>query len=205
MRPKSGVVIYIHGVQGSADEAQDFSFIKQYHVKGLDYEDGSPWALGETIKTKFKELIRGYKDVFVIANSIGAYYTYTYLKEFKIKKAFFIAPLASMKSIIIWRMIKEKVSVKELEEKKFIKLENGHEFDYEFYKKYVIDGYEEEWEVPTEILYPSNDEIIIYEDVLKFVINHPKCNLTIKTNSMHYMHTEEEKEYIKKWILDRLE
>ena len=205
MRARSGVVIYIHGVLGSADEAQEFSYIKQFNVIGLDYKDGSPWVVGEEIRTKFKELIRGYDEVFVVANSIGAYYTYTYLKDFKIKKAFFISPVASMKSIIIWRMIKEKVSVKELEEKKFIKLENGHEFDYEFYKKYVLNNHEEEWDVPTEILYPSNDEVILYEDVLMFAINHPKCNLTIKTNSNHYLHTDEEKEYVKKWILDRLE
>jgi len=201
---KYGIVVYIHGAKGNYHEADDFLYIKNCNVVGLDYEDGSPWAVGETIKEKFAELIEGYDYVYVIANSIGAFYTYTYLNKFNIKKAFFISPVVSMKSIIIWRMIKEKISKKELAEKKFIKLENGHEFDYEFYKKYVDDNFLETWDVDTEILYPANDEIILYEDVIKFVINHPKCNLTIKTNSSHYLHTDEEKEFIKKWITESL-
>ena len=39
----------------------------------------------------FRKLIKNYKDVVVIANSIGAFYTYAYLSSFNIKQAFFIS------------------------------------------------------------------------------------------------------------------
>ena len=205
MNKNKGVAVYIHGVLGNANEARNFSYIKDYDVVGLDYEDGAPWVVGPLIKEKFKLLTNHYSKVVVIANSIGAFYTYSYLNEFKIEQAFFLSPLASMKSIIEWRMDKESVSKEELKQRKYIKLDNGHEFQYKFYKKYVIDNYIESWDVPTEILYAEDDEVIFRKDVEGFVKNHPNIKLTIKKNSKHYLHTEEEKEFIKNWILERLE
>lgn len=205
MNKRKGLVVYIHGVLGSAEEARTFSYIDKYDVVGLDYEDGAPWVVGPIIKKKFEELTKPFKQVIVIANSMGAFYTYAYLDQSKIKQAFFISPLASMKSIIEWRMDKEGVSEKELKRKKYVKLNNGHEFDYYFYKKYVSDNYVDNWDVPTEVLYAENDEIIKLEDVLKFVEQHPNTRLTIKHNSQHYLHTPEELEFIKNWILERIE
>lgn len=205
MKKRKPIIVYIHGVLGSADEARAFSYLNKYDVVGLDYKDGAPWVVGPTIKKKFDEITKPFSEVIVIANSIGAFYTYAYLDERKIKQAFFLSPLASMKSIIEWRMDKEGVSEKELKKKKYIKLENGHEFDYYFYKKYVVDNYVEKWDVPTEILYAENDEVIQYKDVLNFVKSHQNTKLTIKKNSMHYLHTDEEKEFIKNWLLERIE
>ena len=205
MNKRKGLVVYLHGVLGSAEEARTFSYINKYDVVGLKYEDGAPWVVGPFIKKKFDELAKPFKQVIVIANSMGAFYTYSYLDQSKIKQAFFISPLASMKSIIKWRMDKEGVSEKELKHEKYIKLDNGHEFDYNFYKKYVLENYVEKWDVLTEILYAENDEVIKREDVQKFVELHPNTKLTIKQNSQHYLHTPEELEFIKNWILERIE
>ena len=205
MNKRKGLVVYIHGVLGSAGEARSFSYLNKYDVVGLDYEDGAPWVVGPIIQKKFDELTKPFKQVIVIANSIGAFYTYAYLDQSKIKQAFFISPLASMKSIIEWRMNKERVSEKELKQKKYIKLDNGHEFDYYFYKKYVLDNYTENWDVPTEILYAKNDEVIQYKDVQKFVELHPNTRLTIKQNSQHYLQTPEELDFIKNWLLEKIE
>ena len=204
MTKSKDIVVYIHGLLGNAAEAQNFYYIKDYDIVGLDYEDGAPWIVGKRIKKTFRKLIKNYKDVVVIANSIGAFYTYAYLSSFNIKQAFFISPLASMKSIVLWRMDKEGVSEDQLMEKKYIKLENGHEFDWHFYKKYVIDNFIDPWNVPTEILYSENDEVIKKEDVISFVENHSSTRLTIKQDSMHYLHTKEEMKYIENWILERL-
>ena len=99
-RAKKKAVVYIHGLRGSSKEANDYCFLNsEYDVFGLDYQDGNPWELKDTIRAKFKKLIKGYKEVIVIANSIGAFYTYEYLSDFNIKKAFFISPIASMSKI----------------------------------------------------------------------------------------------------------
>ena len=75
----------------------DFFFLKnEYEVVGLDYKDGNPWELGDFLKKEFDKLTKNYKEIVVIANSIGAFYAYEYLSEFNIKHAFFISPIADM-------------------------------------------------------------------------------------------------------------
>ena len=70
-KPKhSKVIIYIHGLHGSYKEADDYSFLDEYDVIGLDYADGNPWEVGPVIKTEFEKLIKPYKEVVVVANSI---------------------------------------------------------------------------------------------------------------------------------------
>ena len=93
-RKDKKVVVYIHGLNGSSKEAEDFSYLKdKYDVVGLDYQDGNPWELKETIQKEFEKLTKNYKEIIVIANSIGAFYTYEYLSDFHIKHAFFISPI----------------------------------------------------------------------------------------------------------------
>ena len=43
------------------------------------------------------------------------------------------------------------------------------------------------------------------ENIADFLAKHPKAKLTIKQGAEHYMHTKEEKEFIKKWILSALD
>ena len=194
------VAIYIHGLHGSAEEAKDFAFLKgKYDVVGLDYQDGNPWELGETIQKEFKKLSKGYDEVIVIANSIGAFYACEYLADFKISKAFFISPIVSMFQNIIDIMSMYGIKDKELEQKKFIEVEDGTVLSYDFYQHVSND--EDHWEVPTEILYGAYDEVVYTGSMLEFLENHPLARLTVKSDSEHYFASEEEKDFIKDWIL----
>lgn len=195
------VVIYIHGLHGSFKEAEDYKYIDNYDVIGLDYDDGNPWEVGPIIKTKFEKLIKPYKEVVVVANSIGAFYTYEYLSEFNIKHAFFISPIASMAKILFDYIWTGKVNKEELKEKKFITLEDGTVFSYDFYKKYSSNDYHAKWDVSTDILYGKADNLVYIENIADFLSAHPNTKLTIKSGSEHYFHTDEEKEFIKNWIL----
>lgn len=197
------VAVYIHGLHGSSKEAEDFSYLKdKYDVVGLDYQDGNPWELKENIRDEFKKLTENYKEIIVIANSIGAFYAYEYLSDFKIKHAFFISPIASMFKIISDLMMEYGISDKELKEKEIIKLNNGQVLSYGFYNHVL--NYKDSWKVPTDILYGSRDEIVYIENIAEFLKNHPNAKLTIKQGSRHYMHTYEEKRFIKDWVLKTL-
>ena len=204
-RPKhESVVVYIHGLHGSSKEAEDYSFLKDCDVRALEYEDGNPWEVGPIIKSKFEELIKPYKKVIIIANSIGAFYAYEYLYDFKIEHAFFISPIASMNKIIFDYIITGKVSKKELKEKKFVTADDGVTISYDFYKRYSANDYNGDWNVPTDILYGSRDELVYIENIADFLAAHPYSKLTIKQDSEHYFSTDEEKEFIKNWILRSL-
>ncbi|MCR5505986.1 MAG: alpha/beta hydrolase, partial [Bacilli bacterium] len=148
------------------------------------------------------KLIENYKEVVVIANSIGAFYAYEYLSDFNIKKAFFISPIADMGQIIFNLMMQNHISRDELKQKKEIKLENGQTLSYDFYVHTL--NYKDNWNVPTEILYGSKDEIVYIENITDFLTNHPNARLTIMQGAGHYFHTKKEKNFIKNWILQCL-
>ena len=194
------VAIYIHGLHGSAEEADDFAFLKdRYDVVGLNYQDGNPWEVGDTIQKEFKKLSKGYDEVIVIANSIGDFYACEYLSDFKINRSFFLSPIVSMFQNIIDLMSMYGIKDKELEKKKLITLGDGTVLSYDFYQHVSND--EDHWEVPTEILYGAYDEVVYTGSMLEFLENHPLARLTVKSDSEHYFESEEEKDFIKDWML----
>ena len=198
------VAIYIHGLHGSVKEADFYKFLKGYDVKGLEYsQEGKPWELKEPIQNEFKKLTKGYDEVIVIANSIGAFYTYEYLSSYKIKKAFFISPIVSMFQQIVDLMAMYGIKDKELERKKFITLEDGNVLSYDFYQHVSTD--EDNWKVPTEILYGAFDQMVYMGSMMEFLENHPQAKLTVKSESEHHFSSPEEMKFIKNWINKNLD
>lgn len=198
-RKDKKVVVYIHGLHGSYKEAEDYSFLSdEYDVVGLDYKNANPWELKDTIRDEFKKLTENYKEVTVIAYSIGAFYAYEYLSDFKIKQAFFISPVADMFQILLNMMIENGITTTKLEEEKEIKLDNGQVLSYDFYK--YLENYEDHWKVPTEVLYGSKDQLVYIENIATFLERHPLAKLTIMSEAPHYFHTVKQKKFIKDWI-----
>ncbi|MBQ6730647.1 MAG: helix-turn-helix domain-containing protein [Bacilli bacterium] len=198
------VAIYIHGLHGSAKEADFYKFLKGYDVKGLEYsQEGKPWELKEPIQNEFKKLTKGYDEVIVIANSIGAFYAYEYLSSYKIKKAFFISPIVSMFQQIVDLMAMYGIKDKELERKKFITLEDGNVLSYDFYQHVSTD--DDNWKVPTEILYGAFDQMVYMGSMMEFLENHPQAKLTVKSESEHHFSSPEEMKFIKNWINKNLD
>ena len=200
---QKGVAIYIHGMHGNAKEANSFAFLKdKYDVKGLSYQDGNPWELKEAIQGEFEKLSKGYDEVIIIANSIGAFYAYEYLSDYKIKKAFFISPIVNMLQTIIDLMTVYGIKDKELKKEKLIELDNGAVLSYDFYQHVSND--DDHWNVPTEILYGEYDQSVYILSVVEFLVSHPLTKLTIKADGEHYFHTKEDKKFIKNWILKNI-
>ena len=69
-------VLYIHGKDGSATESEHYkSLFPNCDVIGLDYQTFTPWETGQEIRTAIEELKSKYKNVILIANSIGVYFS----------------------------------------------------------------------------------------------------------------------------------
>ena len=202
-RKTKKVAVYIHGLYGSAEEAKNYSYLKEeYDVVGLDYKDGNPWELKETIRNEFEKITKNYKEIIVIANSIGAFYAYEYLSNFNIKQAFFISPVADMHQLIFGIMKSKDIHLETLKQERVIKIDDKTLISYNFYKS--LENHPDNWTVPTEILYGEKDNVIYIESIADFLAKHPNSKLTIKQGAEHYMHTEEEKEFIKNWIINSL-
>ena len=198
------VVVYIHGLYGSANEANDYSYLNDdYDVVGLDYQDGNPWELKDIIRAEFEKITKNYREIVVIANSIGAFYAYQYLSDFDIKQAFFISPVASMHQLIWNIMMTNNIYLEKLKEERVIKIDDRTSLSYDFLRE--IEKHKDSWTVPTEILYGSRDNIVYIENIADFLAEHPNARLTIKQGAEHYFHTDEEKDFIKNWILKVIE
>ena len=201
---KDKVVVYIHGLHGSYKEVENYAFLKdKYDVVGLDYQDGNPWEPKETIINEFNRLTKGYKEVVVIAYSIGAFYSYEYLSNFKIDKAFFISPVGDMYELVKRMMLASGTNEEQLEKEGTITNKYGQVFSYEYNQH--LKKHDDNWKVPTHILYGSNDKLIQLQDIINFLTNHPNASLTIKKDSEHHlMKSAEEKEFVKNWILKNI-
>lgn len=197
------IVVYIHGLHGSHDESKYFDFFdKFFEVVGLDYPDGNPWELEDVLKSRFAQLVKDYKDVIVVANSIGAFLSVQYLSEFNIKQAFFISPLFNMPLMIRDLITNNGLTMEKFKEMNHITLKDGTELSYDYYEHLLNN--KDNWSVPTDILYGSEDELIPLCSVISFISSHPYTRLSVKNGSKHYFHTEEERKYIKEWILRSL-
>ena len=116
-------VIYIHGKNGSADEADFYKpLFPDYHVIGVDYKAETPWQARSEFTKLYNDLCENGNNVILIANSIGAYFAMQSLADKRIERAFFISPIVDMERLILdmmkWSGVTEK-ALNECGEKKF--------------------------------------------------------------------------------------
>ena len=195
---KQEVVVYIHGKGGCASEAEHYQeLFPECDVIGLDYKAFTPWECKEEIQNAVKQLLERYKDVTLIANSIGAYFAMNALSEKQIRKAFFISPIVDMERLISDMMKWANVSESLLKEKQTIETDFGETLSWE-YLTYVR-NHPIIWNVPTEILYAGEDNLTARETITAFAKEH-NANLTIMENGEHWFHTKEQMAFLDKWI-----
>ena len=91
---------------------------------------------------------------------------------------------------------------KELKERGLIELDDGNVLSFDFYQH--VANEEDNWKVPTEILYGAYDQVVYTGSMMEFLEDHPNARLTVKSDAEHYFYTPEEKRFIKNWILKSL-
>ena len=151
-------VIYIHGKDGSAAEAEHYNpLFPSCDVIGLEYSGVTPWEAGMEIRTAVAELNAGYDRIILIANSIGAYFSMNADIERYVAHAFFISPIVDMEKLISDMMGWAGITESELQKKGTIHTDFGEDLSWE-YLSYVRE-HPVDWNVPTDILYGSADNL----------------------------------------------
>ena len=195
-------VIYIHGKNGIADEAEFYKPIfPEYYVTGLDYKAETPQQARAEFPRLYDSLCADCDDVILIANSIGAYFAMHSLSDRKIDRAFFISPIVDMHRLILDMMKWAGVSESELSEHGEIETAFGETLSWE-YLCYVRE-YPIKWSVPTEILYGENDNLTSYETVRGFA-ERIGAGLTVMQGGEHWFHTAEQMSFLRKWLTERI-
>lgn len=188
-------ILYVHGMGGSPSEAERYKNIcPGFEVIGAEYDGSFPAKARDDIRRAYDGL-RG--NVYLLANSIGAYFAILALQDCKVEKAMFISPILDMERVILGMMRRAGVSENDLRMKGEIVTASG-EFLSREYLRFVREN-PLTWNVPTEILYAGNDTITSRETVNNFVSGHD-VKLTVMDNGEHWFHTEEQIAFLDEWL-----
>lgn len=197
------LVIYVHGKGGSAAEADHYKpFFPEFDVVGFDYKSETPWDAKDEFRSYFAAVKKGYDEVRVVANSIGAFFTMAAWGELEqdyscISKAYFISPIVDMEKLICDMMMWAGVTENELRDKKTIPTEFGETLSWD-YLSYVRDN-PIQWTMPTYILYGSKDHLTSLDTIQSFArgIGAP---VTIMDGGEHWFHTKEQMDFLDQWV-----
>ena len=192
------LVIYIHGKGGNADEAYHYKpLFPDYNVIGFDYKSETPWVAKQEFSAYFDSVAANYDEVVLIANSIGAFFSMNALGEKRIKQAHFISPMVNLEKLICNMMQWANVSEDELREKGEIATNFGETLSWK-YLCYVREN-PIQWNIPTHILYGSNDNLTDLETMQGFA-QKVGASLTIMQGGEHWFHTDEQMDFLDRWI-----
>ena len=191
-------ILYINGKGGSHLEAEQYKKnCLGFDMIGIEYNTYFPWIVQNQIQSAYDQAHTKYRCIYVLANSIGAYFAMYTLQTCNIEKALFISPVLDMERLILDMMIWANISEKELYEKKEIITDFGETISWDylcFVRENPI-----KWDVPTEILYAEKDKLISRQTVDSFVNSH-NASLTVMKNGEHWFHTEKQLLFLNQWM-----
>ncbi len=194
------IILYIYGKGGSIAEAEHYKKIfTEGKVIGFDYKAKTPMTAIEEFPLIFNSIPSKDRDIILIANSIGAYYSMLSLPQERIKKAYFISPIVDMEKLIINMLQWANVTEKDLEEQGEIQIAFDEPLSWSYLK--FVRCHPIRWNVPTEILYGSKDNLTSTQTIYDFSRNH-NARLTVMENGEHWFHTEEQMRFLDKWITE---
>ena len=202
------LLVYIHGKGGNATEADHYKpLFKNYDVTGFDYKSEVPWDFQKEFLPWAESVFPEYKNVTLVANSIGAYFAMNALSgkksqtlSKKISEAFFISPVVDMEKLIQDMMRWSNVTESQLAEKKTIATSFGENLSWK-YLSYVRQN-PLSWHFPTKILYGEHDNLTSLKTIKNFAQTH-NASLTIMENGEHWFHTPTQIAFLDNWIKEK--
>ena len=195
---QQGAVLFLHGLGGSAAEAEHYRpLFPDRDVIGLDYHGIAPWDAGREIKDAIIQLSGEYGSVQLIGYSLGAFLAMHAGVDTLLERAYFISPVVDMEPLILVLMAQDGVTEEDLKEKGTIPGSFGlvHSWEYLCY----VREHPVEWNVPTAILYAEHDNLTPYETIAAFANAHD-ARLTVMPNGEHWFHTGEQMAFLDDWF-----
>lgn len=192
------IILYIHGKGGNAEEANHYRpLFPESDVIGFDYTAQNPWDAQNEFPGLFDSCSKGYDEVILIANSIGAFFAMSALAEKNIAKAYFISPIVNMEKLIGDMMLWANVTEDELKSKQEIPTAFEETLSWE-YLCYVRE-HPITWSIPTCILYGGKDRLTSRETISGFA-DQTGAGLTVMEDGEHWFHTNAQMQFLDDWI-----
>lgn len=208
--PSEKLFLFIHGRNGQKEEAERFAEIacpKGYQVMSFDLpehgerinEHGTfdPWHAVPEFRTILSEARKRWNHISVRANSIGAYFSMLSFAGEPIDRYLFVSPILDMEQLIGNMMLWSGVTEERLKKEKIIPTNFGETLSWE-YLSYVREHRIIAWNVPTSILYGTEDNLTDRKTVDAFA-GRFSCELTVMEGGEHWFHTPEQLEVLGRW------
>lgn len=206
------IYVFVHGKMSCKEDAQGFAKIaaeRGYQVLSFDLpehgdrkEESYPcdvWngvlelnIIGEYVK-------QNWNNINLFACSLGAYFSLLAYKNYPLKNCLFLSPILDMERLIQSMMRWFDVSEEILKEKQNVTTPMGETLNWDYYC-YVKEHPVNQWDVPTAILYGSEDNLT-ERDAVNTFIKRFGGNLTVLQGGEHYFHTEEQIDFLTQWLL----
>ena len=192
------IVVYVHGKGGSAEEAEHYKpLFPNCEVVGFDYQAQTPWEAKPEFSQYFAAQRKRCGHLMLVANSIGAFFAMSALDESLVDQACLISPVVDMEKLIGSMMMWANVTEQELAEKLEIPTAFGETLSWN-YLTYVR-AHPISWKIPTRILYGEHDNLTSLETISAFS-KRIGADLTVMPDGEHWFHTEEQMQFLDKWI-----
>lgn len=209
-RPSGALWIYVHGKNGSRDDAEPFArlacaagaqvlaFDLPEHGGRLDAEPRFvPWDIVPELKALYAYAREHWAKVRLHCTSIGAWFSMLALDGEKPDGALFVSPVLDMEELI--RDMMSVVGVDETELRAAGEISSGVGDSLSWpYLKYAAENPIGSWDCPTAILYPENDGLTRRETALDFARRF-SCDLSIAKGCEHWFHTPRQLALLRSW------
>lgn len=207
------VVIAVHGNMSNKEDIPiemfaEHAIRKGYQVLSFDLPEHGDRKNEDTpckVQNCVEDLMKimqytksRWNQISLFANSMGAYFSLLAYKDVQFQNAWFLSPLVDMRRVIENMMMWFEISEERLEKEQIIPTPIGQTLYWDYYT-YVKEHPVNTWNVPTEILYGSKDDISDFDTISKFAEQF-SCKLKIIQDAEHYFHTEEQLKELDDWL-----
>lgn len=207
--PSRKVYLYVHGKNGSKEEAIDFAELAcpaGYQVLALDLpEHGErknaperllPWVVLPELQLIYQYAKVHWRSVSLRATSIGAWFSMLALQAKPLRSALLLSPVVDMENLITNMMRWANVSEAQLKEAGEI----STDFDETLSWQYLcwVREHPYRWKVPTQVLYGAKDNLTS-RAVLEQFKQRTGAHLTIMEEGEHWFHTELQLAVLQEW------
>lgn len=207
----NSIYIYVHGKNASKEEANTFA--EKAVKKGFQVISFDLPAHGERINENYPCVVwngvrdlnsigayvqQGWDDIYLFGSSLGAYFSLLAFNDMPLKKCLFLSPLLDMERLLQNMMKRFGINEETLKERRELQTPIGETLNWDYYC-YARDNPIEKWNIPTAILYGSEDNLTEREIVEDFTKRFA-CDLTILDGGEHWFHTEQQLAFLDKWL-----
>lgn len=203
------VFLFLHGQGGNKEEAERFANIAVpygYQVLGIDLpEHGGrrdrvkflPWEVVPELRSVIKYAKERWPQISVRAVSIGVWFSLLAFAGENVERCLFSSPLFDMENMISNLMKLSGVTEEQLKAEGKISTDSGQTLSWQ-YLCYAREHPPCAICRDTAVLYATADEIIPPCVIESFTKNN-MCRLTLLNGGQHWLHTEEQLDFIRQW------